>query len=176
MSLVVVTGPTRSGKSAFAEKLAATSTLPVTYVATARCNPDDREWQARIERHRRTRPDTWQTLEEPLDLTAVLDRAEGDRCYLVDSLGTWVANWIEAEEAEWDSRTDAFVASLSRTAATVILVAEEVGWGVVPAFPMGRTFRDRLGVLVQEVAATSDRVYLVVAGYAIDVKRYGEKV
>lgn len=176
MALVLVTGPTRSGKSAFAEKLAADSGFPVTYVATARTAPDDPEWQARIDRHRCARPDRWTTLEEPLELAAILKRTESDHCYLIDSLGTWVANWIEADAAEWDSRVKAFVESLSRTAATVILVAEEVGWGVVPAFPLGRTFRDRQGLLVQDVGAIVDCVFLVAAGYAIDLKQYGYKV
>ncbi|MEO1131776.1 MAG: bifunctional adenosylcobinamide kinase/adenosylcobinamide-phosphate guanylyltransferase [Cyanobacteria bacterium J06639_1] len=176
MPHVLVTGPTRSGKSAFAETLAAQTDLPVTYVATARASADDPEWQARIDRHRRDRPDTWKTLEEPLELAAVLEGAEGDRCYLIDSLGTWVANWIEAEDSEWDARTRRFLDALSITPATVIMVAEEVGWGVVPAYPLGRTFRDRLGLLAQDVGAIAARVYLVAAGYAIDLKQYGQAV
>lgn len=176
MPHVLVTGPTRSGKSAFAEAIATRTTLPVTYVATARVHADDPEWQARIERHRRDRPTLWQTLEEPLELASVLEKAEGDCCYLIDSLGTWVANWIEVEDLEWNARTQKLLDTLSNTSATVVMVAEEVGWGVVPAYPLGRTFRDRLGLLTQDVGAIADRVYLVVAGYAIDLRQYGQLV
>lgn len=175
MPRILVTGPTRSGKSAFAEALATRTQLPVTYVATARVSSDDPEWQARIDRHRRDRPTAWETLEVPLDLARVLKDATGDRCYLIDSLGTWVANGIELDDATWEVRAERFLHALSITSATVVMVAEEVGWGVVPAYELGRTFRDRLGLLAQAVGAVADGVYVVVAGYAIDLKQYGER-
>jgi adenosylcobinamide kinase/adenosylcobinamide-phosphate guanylyltransferase len=67
-------------------------------------------------------------------------------------------------------------ASLRQTAATVILVSEETGWGVVPAYPLGRLFRDRLGTLTRQVGTVAGAVYLVVAGYAVDVKALGKEV
>ncbi|WP_038025737.1 bifunctional adenosylcobinamide kinase/adenosylcobinamide-phosphate guanylyltransferase [Synechococcus sp. PCC 7336] len=171
--VVLVTGPSRSGKSAFAERLAVETNRPVTYIATARTNPDDREWQARIEQHRQTRPQTWTTLEIPLQLPQAIATAPAGATYLVDSLGSWAANWIECEPDLWDRQVEQLSDALQHCRADVILVAEEVGWGVVPAYELGRRFRDRLGLLCQRVGALSDAVYLVAAGYAIDLVQMG---
>ncbi len=170
-SAILVTGPARSGKSEFAEQLAQQSAQPVIYVATAQRDLEDSEWQQRIDRHRDRRPPTWQTVEVPIELT----RCIGDRsgCLLVDSLGTWVANLLDRDEDTWQQIQDAFLASLHQTAAEVILVAEETGWGVVPAYPLGRTFRDRLGTLVRRVGAIANPVYLVTGGHVLNLSTLG---
>jgi adenosylcobinamide kinase/adenosylcobinamide-phosphate guanylyltransferase len=95
---------------------------------------------------------------------------------LIDSLGTWLANLLEQDDVTWQVTLDALIASLRQTAATVILVSEETGWGVVPAYPLGRLFRDRLGTLTRQVGTVAGAVYLVVAGYAVDVKALGKEV
>jgi adenosylcobinamide kinase/adenosylcobinamide-phosphate guanylyltransferase len=95
---------------------------------------------------------------------------------LIDSLGTWLANLLDQDDATWHATVATLVDSLRHTPATVILVSEETGWGVVPAYPIGRLFRDRLGSLTRQVGAVAGAVYLVVAGYAVDVKRLGEGV
>lgn len=172
MPLILVTGPARSGKSAWAEAQACATQLPVTYVATGVADPHDREWQARLDQHRQRRPAAWQTLEVPVALAAAIRDAQG--CCLVDSLGTWVANMIEQDQ--WPEAQAQFLDALRQTQATIICVSEEVGWGVVPAYPLGRTFRDRLGELQQQVAALSDSVYLVIAGLALDLKRLSSTV
>jgi adenosylcobinamide kinase/adenosylcobinamide-phosphate guanylyltransferase len=101
-------------------------------------------------------------------------KRQGSDCLLIDSLGTWVANFIESEEDAWQEISDRFLSSLEATAATTILVGEETGWGVVPAYPMGRLFRDRLGNLSRRVGNEADTTYLVAGGHVINLSVLGE--
>ncbi|MBE9076271.1 bifunctional adenosylcobinamide kinase/adenosylcobinamide-phosphate guanylyltransferase [Romeria aff. gracilis LEGE 07310] len=176
MSVTLITGPARSGKSEWAEHLAAQAAAGVIYVATAQNDPSDREWQQRIEQHRQRRPKHWQVREVPVDLTGVLRQADSERCLLIDSLGTWLANLLDQDEATWQCTQTELLAALEEFQAEVILVAEETGWGLVPAYPAGRVFRDRLGRLTRRVGAIAASVYLVSGGYALDLKRLGRVV
>jgi adenosylcobinamide kinase / adenosylcobinamide-phosphate guanylyltransferase len=171
--IILVTGPTRSGKSEWAEHLALGSGKSIIYVATSRIDPTDQEWLARIEKHRQRRPEGWRVKEVPVALPEVIDRATVEDCLLVDSLGTWLANLLEQDEAAWQHTCDRLVASLEQTAAQVILVAEEVGWGVVPAYPLGRVFCDRMGQLTRSVGEIAHAVYLVTAGHAVNLRQIG---
>lgn len=173
--LIVVTGPTRSGKSDWAEYLAVQSHQPVQYLATALSNPEDQEWQARIKAHRDRRPPDWHILEVPYALAAAIAQAPPG-CLLIDALGTWVANGLEQPNDTWQHTEAELLDAFSHSSNLIIVVAEEVGWGVVPAYATGRLFRDRLGDLVRSVGAIADQVYLVTAGYAIDLKQHGESV
>jgi adenosylcobinamide kinase / adenosylcobinamide-phosphate guanylyltransferase len=171
--VTLVTGPARSGKSEWAEHLAGRSDRLVLYIATAQDRQDDAEWHQRIELHRGRRPGDWRTVECPMALAGAIEQATEKDCLLVDSLGTWVANCLEESEAVWRQQGDHLLAALAATHAMVVLVAEETGWGVVPAYPMGRSFRDRLGRLVREVAAIANITYLVTAGHALDLSAIG---
>jgi adenosylcobinamide kinase / adenosylcobinamide-phosphate guanylyltransferase len=172
----LVTGPARSGKSEWAETLAETSSQSVIYIATSTIDPDDLDWQKRVQRHRDRRPSHWQLQEVPIALPEAILAATAQDRLLIDSLGTWLANLLDQDDTTWQSTVQALVASLQTTSATVILVSEETGWGVVPAYPIGRLFRDRLGSLTRRVGTLAGAVYLVVAGYAVDVKALGERV
>jgi adenosylcobinamide kinase / adenosylcobinamide-phosphate guanylyltransferase len=167
--IILVTGPARSGKSEWAEHLAIRSDRAILYVATAQDRQDDAEWHQRIEQHRDRRPGSWRTVECPMNLVGAIEQAGSADCLLVDSLGTWVANLLEESEAVWRQHGDHLLEALAATQAMVVLVAEETGWGVVPAYPMGRSFRDRLGRLVREVAALANVTYLVTAGHALEL-------
>jgi adenosylcobinamide kinase / adenosylcobinamide-phosphate guanylyltransferase len=171
--IILVTGPARSGKSEWAEHLAEKSDRLILYIATAQDRPDDGEWHQRIELHRSRRPGHWRTLECPMALAEAIEQAGAADCLLVDSLGTWVANLLEESEAVWRSHGDQLLEALAATPAMVVLVAEETGWGVVPAYPMGRSFRDRLGRLVRQVAALANVTYLVTAGHALELSAIG---
>lgn len=171
--LYLVTGPSRSGKSEWAESLARQSDRSVTYVATATLDPNDPEWCDRIARHQARRPAEWQTLNVNATLAKVITQTSDRDCLLIDSLGTWIAPYLEEPEAEWQQRTEELLRSLHDCRATVIIVAEETGWGVVPAYPLGRLFRDRLGTLTRAIATMADQAFLVVAGYALDLKAMG---
>lgn len=174
--LMVVTGPARSGKSEWAEHLAQQMQQPVIYLATAQTLPDDADWQSRILQHQQRRPADWQTWEVPIDLATVIAQTDPGSCLLIDSLGTWLVNQLDLAEPAWQLAVQALVQSLRLRHNPVIVVAEEAGWGVVPAYASGRLFRDRLGSVTRQISAIADAVYLVVSGYAVDVKQLGTVV
>ncbi|TAD78193.1 MAG: bifunctional adenosylcobinamide kinase/adenosylcobinamide-phosphate guanylyltransferase [Oscillatoriales cyanobacterium] len=177
--VTVVTGPARSGKSEWAERLAARSQQPVIYIATSQLDPSDREWADRVAQHRQRRPPHWQSWDVPIDLPTALLAAPADACLLVDSLGTWVANWLDRPAEDWQAISQALVKAIAHSCSrqiTLILVAEETGWGVVPAYPSGRLFRDRLGRLVRELGSRSGACYLVTGGYAVNLRAIGQSL
>ncbi|MEA5465107.1 bifunctional adenosylcobinamide kinase/adenosylcobinamide-phosphate guanylyltransferase [Leptothoe sp. PORK10 BA2] len=171
--LILVTGPARSGKSEWAEHWAKQTQKSVVYIATSTVLADDAEWQQRIELHRQRRPMDWHIQEVPHDLVEVIQTADVNSCLLVDSLGTWLANHLELDEASWQSYVEQLIGALTPPPCDVILVGEETGWGVVPAYPLGRTFRDRLGALSRQIGAISTQVYLVTGGYVLNLKQLG---
>jgi adenosylcobinamide kinase / adenosylcobinamide-phosphate guanylyltransferase len=170
---ILVTGPARSGKSEWAEFLATQSGKSVVYVATAQANPADQDWQARIAQHQLRRPLEWVTRQVPLQLSAVIQASANTDCLLIDSLGTWLANVIDQDELLWEKTERELLQSVGNCPSLVIMVAEETGWGVVPAYPTGRVFRDRLGTLVRKLSAIAQTVYLVTAGHVLDLSVIG---
>jgi len=174
--LDLVVGGARSGKSEWAEKLAIAAGLPVIYVATALDYPDDPEWQKRISAHQQRRPSDWQVCLVPIALGVFFSNCRPGQTVLLDSLGTWVSNCLEQSDADWQRTVLELLAQLQSCPSQVIVVAEETGWGVVPAFSSGRLFRDRLGHLTRQVGAIATAVHLVIAGYALRLDRVGEKL
>jgi adenosylcobinamide kinase/adenosylcobinamide-phosphate guanylyltransferase len=176
-NLILVTGPSRSGKSEWAEYLAEAiarqKTLSVVYVATSQEDPDDPEWQARLEKHRDRRPSHWQTLAVSTELSLAIAENPSTTCLLIDSLGTWVANLLSQDENQWQLTQQELLENLQNSCQDIILVAEETGWGVVPAYPIGRQFRDRLGHLTRQIGAIADKVYLVTGGHVLDLTLLG---
>jgi adenosylcobinamide kinase / adenosylcobinamide-phosphate guanylyltransferase len=173
---ILVTGAARSGKSEWAEKLAQATGLHVVYLATAQVDRTDQEWRERIEQHRQRRPAQWQTVESVVNVAEIIAAAPATKCLLVDSLGTWVAHFLEKSEEEWLLEQQQFLESIKNPAARVILVAEETGWGVIPAYELGRLFRDRLGQLIREVGAIARPVYLVTGGHALNLSQLGQMI
>lgn len=174
MSIVLVTGPARSGKSEWAESLALKSNNCVIYIATALVNPDDVDWVKRITKHRRRRPEQWLTWEvTALQLIDAIATSAASSCLLVDSLGTWVASLLDKDATEWEKIVENLLNTLHKATQEIIFVAEETGWGVVPAYPSGRIFRDRLGNLVRRISAICASVYLVTGGYALNLTTLG---
>ncbi|MDP5339030.1 MAG: bifunctional adenosylcobinamide kinase/adenosylcobinamide-phosphate guanylyltransferase [Nodularia sp. (in: cyanobacteria)] len=171
--VILVTGPARSGKSEWAENLAIQSGKTVEYVATATENPEDAEWQQRIQKHQNRRPSDWVTLLVPVELSATLADAKPNTCLLVDSLGTWVANLLEQDEATWKNTQAELLETVQLVAADMVFVAEETGWGVIPAYPLGRLFRDRLGTLIRLLGAICEPVYLVTGGHVLNLSVLG---
>jgi adenosylcobinamide kinase / adenosylcobinamide-phosphate guanylyltransferase len=163
VSLAVLLGGARSGKSALALRLAAASGAPVVFVATGEAG--DGEMAARIGRHREERPAGWTTIEQPRALLAAVAGAPAGSCLVVDCLSLWVANLIEdtAVDAIEGEAAAAAEAAAGRSGPT-IAVSNEVGLGVVPATPLGRAYRDVLGRVNQTWVAAADDAMLVVAG------------
>jgi adenosylcobinamide kinase / adenosylcobinamide-phosphate guanylyltransferase len=172
MDLTFILGGARSGKSAYAERLAAESGLPVTYVATARIG--DNEFAARVEQHRARRPDHWALVETPLDLAGtVRTLARDGHCVLIDCLTLWLANLlfpVEGDETSASPAMEAFDAALAQAHGKVIVVSNEIGLGVVPMGFVTRLYVDELGRLNQRVAAASTRVTMMVAGLPLVLK------
>jgi adenosylcobinamide kinase/adenosylcobinamide-phosphate guanylyltransferase len=180
--LCFVLGGVRSGKSAFALSLAARLGERVTFVATAEAGDD--EMRERIEHHRERRPVDWGTVEAPLDVARAVAAADSD-VVVVDCLGLLAANLMARAQATGASADDLMQSQVAglldayhRGSASVIVVSNEVGMGVVPPYPSGREFRDLLGRANQRVAQAADRVYWMLAGLPVEVKTSGlaEKV
>lgn len=180
MTVILVTGPSRSGKSEWAEQLAtqheSEAGLQVVYVATAIASTTDEEWNHRLQKHIQRRPTHWRTKEVPVELQAVVSQATLTDCLLVDSLGTWLANLIDQSDSQWESTQMKLLKTLAGSDSVIILVAEETGWGVVPAYELGRRFRDRLGNLSRAIGEIADDVYLVTGGYALNLAALGQPV
>lgn len=174
--LVLVTGPARSGKSEWAENLAGQANGSVIYVATAADYPEDEEWQTRIQVHQQRRPANWQTIHAPMDLAQTIQTQPKSVCLLIDSLGTWLANILDQDAALWADTLQTLLNALAKAECQIIVVGEETGWGVVPGYSLGRRFRDRMGELLRQIGAISDQVYLVSAGYALNLKALGTYV
>ena len=175
--IILITGGSRSGKSAFAQKQAEARPGPRAYVAT--CPAIDREMEERIRKHRAARRGRgWETVEETVDLAGVIRREKGCRLLLVDCLTLWINNLLyEAEQrGERFSEEDAadrcreLIDAAATFSGTVIFVTNEVGMGIVPGNEAARRFRDVAGRCNQEMAAAADRVTLVVSGIPLEIK------
>ncbi|WP_443624200.1 bifunctional adenosylcobinamide kinase/adenosylcobinamide-phosphate guanylyltransferase [Antrihabitans stalagmiti] len=165
----LVLGGARSGKSAVAEAMFGDDA--VRYVATARRDTSDADFEHRIAAHRIRRPQSW-TVVENQDLVDTLATGAGPT--LVDDIGTWLTDRIDAEQA-WESPrgtvdTDPLVSAVADYPGRLVVVSPEVGLGVVPATRSGRLFRDEIGVLNQRLAQACDEVLFVIAGLTTRLK------
>jgi adenosylcobinamide kinase/adenosylcobinamide-phosphate guanylyltransferase len=170
MSLTVLLGGARAGKSAIAVRLASTSERPVVVVATAEAR--DEEMAERIRRHREDRPSDWRTLEVPLGLLDAIGALAGDACAILDCLSLWVSNTMEAgatDDAIVEQAREVARALATRDAPAVV-VSNEVGLGIVPINALARRYRDVLGRVNRAFVEAADGAYLVVAGRALPLE------
>jgi adenosyl cobinamide kinase/adenosyl cobinamide phosphate guanylyltransferase len=166
MTLVLLIGGARSGKSELAVRVARGQRARVAFVATAEAG--DEEMRARIAAHARERPSGWRTIEEPLALAPALAAIDGSDCVIIDCLTLWTANALAVSDAE--TVLEQAAAAAQRAAARsglTIAVTNEVGLGIVPDNPLGRGYRDLLGRVNATWARAADRAYLVVAGRSL---------
>ena len=166
--LVLVSGPSRGGKSRWAEHLLKSSPA-VTYIATSARRPDDVDWQKRLQLHRERRPEHWVLLECEADLVSALNEIEANSDVLIDSLGGFVAWHLEATDHHWECLVVGLLERLATMRCLCVLVVEETGWGVVPSTKIGGVFRDRLGALAQRLDCQASRSWLVLQGRAVDL-------
>ena len=170
----MVTGAARSGKSHFAELWARNVAESVYFIAT--CVPQDEEMLVRVEHHRQRRPAAWVTIEEALDpAQAIAEYDAPERVFILDCLTLLVTNWLLGREStayqqEILQRVERLAKTAQNARAKVIIVTNEVGWGIVPADRLSRDYRDVLGRANQIMAAYADEVYLMVSGLALELK------
>ena len=171
MAITLVLGGARSGKSAYAEKLAAQTMQKVVYVATAKVR--DKAIEERVTLHQQSRPSEWLTVECPLDLGAVLqEHASKGNTVLVDCLTMWVTNMLCEEDSKkvLAEQKQSFFESLGTVKGNVVFVSNEVGMGIIPMGEITRDYVDIAGRLHQDIATLADKVLLIVAGLPMVLK------
>ena len=174
MTTHLILGGARSGKSAYAEKLAITSNLPVTYIATAQIYDD--EFKQRVQHHKDRRPKHWKIVESPFNLASTIKtEAKKGQCVIVDCLTLWLAQCIcpdcaPPEGVNWQQKKQTLLDILPNLAGEIILVSNEVGMGIVPLGEINRQFQDEQGRLNQAVATICDKVRFVAAGLPLALK------
>jgi len=174
--LTLVSGPAQSGKSRWAEHLAALSGRPVVYLATGPLRPGDASWQERLARHRLRRPPHWRCREVEGALAEELQELESEALALVDSLGTWVAAHLEQAPEAWSLLAEELIHTIRHCPAELVVVCEETGWGVVPPTRAGGRFRDRLGWMQQRLQPHAATSWLVLQGRAVDLRALSQPV
>ena len=165
MSMTLLLGGARSGKSALAVKIAREQAAPVEFIATAEAL--DNEMEERIAAHRAERPDGWRTMEAPEDLAAALRGATPGSCVIVDCLTLWVSNVFARGEAAVVTAAAEAAAAASTREGTTLVVSNEVGSGIVPVDADTRRWRDLLGRVNATFAERAERSFLVVAGRVV---------
>jgi len=169
--IILITGGARSGKSIYAEQRAAALGPRRLYVATA--EPKDEEMTRRISEHKSRRGNEWTTIEESLELAEALLARRGQMdCALVDCLTLWLSNLLLQRDGKYaEEKVKELVEILPRLNFHVVLVTNEVGWGIVPDNMLARQFRDLAGWANQQIAAAANEVVITVAGVPMIVKK-----
>ena len=181
MTRTLVLGGARSGKSAYAQMLAAADAKPVVYIATAQARDD--EMAARIDCHRHDRPASWTTVEEPLALgNAIATHSTADNVVLVDCLTVWLSNLLFIDGITFPEigtiapppsflrERQQFLDALQQARGDIVLVTNEVGMGIIPQGAITRWYVDEAGRLHQAVAALCERAIWVAAGLPMVLK------
>ena len=175
MSCVLITGGARAGKSTYAQKLAADTSGKALFVATAEAKDED--MRLRIEKHRKSRPSNWKTLEVPVNVGDAINKSAGDfSAIIIDCITMLVSNIMLAagDEASAESAVlkeiDSLIKVMQSKSSDFILVSNEVGLGIVPDNELSRIYRDLLGRANQLLAQHADEVYLLVAGIPVKIK------
>ena len=169
--IIFITGGARSGKSRLAEELAERFGAPLAYVATGQAG--DAEMRERIARHQARRGPAWQTIEEPLDLAAVISRHDGRvKGMLVDCVTLWLANLLFRydDARQVLAEVAALAATFPALQTPIVLVSNEVGMGIVPENCLARAFRDLAGEANELLAKAADEVYVTFAGLPLKLK------
>jgi len=169
MSIALILGGARSGKSTRAEHLATQSGKHVIYLATAPHLDDDIEWQQRIAQHQARRPSDWICIEEALAIADVCAEYDDTHVILVDCMTLWLSN-LMWEKQDVHAAIQNLCAVLEKIQADVVMVSNELGMGLVPEHALSREFRDAQGWLNQALASTADHVEFMVAGLPMLLK------
>ena len=173
--LITISGPTKSGKSQLAEYLISEQ-KSITYIATSKPRENDPEWQRRIDYHRSRRPDSWTLIEHPDDICMVIDSIAYNQSILIDSLGGLVEHHLINKDDQWELFQSRFINCLIKNNLLIIVVSEEIGWGISPSTPIGHLFRERLSNLSSLISRHSANRWLAINGIAIDLNQIGNLI
>lgn len=168
---IFLTGGVRSGKSDFAVKQAKTAGKNIVFIAT--CTPGDDEMKTRIKKHKRSRPKTWKTIEEPIDLIAALKKVPHDTdAVIIDCLTLLLSNLMIIGKTYNNiiAEIKKIGMELKNKNYSIIFVSNEVGSGIVPENKMARDFRDIAGKANQIMAKLSDEAYVLISGFPVKLK------
>jgi len=163
--IIFITGGTKSGKSEFAEYLAK-EVKKLSYVALSENNLEDKEWQDKINLHRKRRPKEWKLI-ETTDQLNTLNKEEGP--LLIDSIGGFVMEIIGKEQNVWSSKKNSLISLLMKRKSITIIVGEQVGWSLVSEYKIGNTYIERIGELQKRITKISKENWLAINGRAIKI-------
>jgi len=163
--IIFITGGTKSGKSQFAEHLAKEA-KQLSYIALSENNLDDKEWQEKINLHRKRRPNDWKLI-ETTDLLNTLIKEDGP--LLIDSIGGFVMESIEKEHKEWSAKMHSLISLLKNRKSITFIVGEQVGWSLVSEYKIGNTYIERIGELQKRITKISKDNWLAINGRAIKI-------
>tara|TARA_Y100000589_G_scaffold312145_1_gene332204 strand:- start:46 stop:567 length:522 start_codon:yes stop_codon:yes gene_type:complete len=161
--VILISGGRKSGKSQLAENIAK-KINKITYVALSEFRPDDKDWQERITKHRLRRPSHWNTIETD-DLIKALKNEKN--ALLIDSIGGFVVKNLSMKNDMWEKHKKNLLIHLNNYHNQIIIVAEQVGWGLVSEYKIGNLFADRLGDLIKDITNISDENWLAINGKAL---------
>tara|TARA_B100001250_G_C19729050_1_gene757521 strand:- start:167 stop:724 length:558 start_codon:yes stop_codon:yes gene_type:complete len=170
--LITISGPTKSGKSQLAEFLIKDQ-QSITYIATSKPRLNDSEWLRKINIHKKRRPDSWKLIENPQDIFTAIESKNNDQSFLLDSLGGLVEQHLKDNLEDWESFQYNFINLLKKNDYGIIVVTEEIGWGIVPATPIGHLFRERHSALSLLISHNATKKWLAINGMAIDLDKIG---
>ena len=163
--IIFITGGTKSGKSEFAEHLAK-KVKKLSYVALSENNIEDKDWQEKINLHRKRRPKNW-ILIETTDLLNTLSKEDGP--LLIDSIGGFVMETINKESNEWITKMNLLIILLKKRKSITFIVGEQVGWSLVSEYKIGNIYIERIGELQKRITALSKNNWLAINGRAIKI-------
>ena len=163
--IIFITGGTKSGKSEFAEHLAK-EVKKLSYVALSENNFDDKNWQEKINLHRKRRPKDWKLI-ETTDLLNTLIKEDGP--ILIDSIGGFVMESIGKENKEWTKKMHSLISILKKRNSITIIVGEQVGWSLVSEYKIGNKYIERIGDLQKKITKISRDNWLALNGRAIKI-------
>jgi len=164
-NIIFITGVTKSGKSEFAEYLAK-DTKELTYLALSENNIDDKDWQEKINLHRKRRPKDWKLI-ETTDLLSTLRKENGP--LLIDSIGGFVMESIEKENNEWSTKMHSLITLLNNRKSITFIVGEQVGWSLVSEYKIGNIYIERIGEIQKRITKISNDNWLALNGRAIKI-------
>ena len=173
--LILVSGPTKSGKSKWAESLLL-NYQDVLYIATSEPRPNDEDWVKRIEKHKQRRPSNWKIIEYPDDICLSLTSVSNNIPILIDSLGGFVSQHLNSSDQEWANISCNLINQFKLIDNLIVLVEEETGWGVVPSTKLGNNFRERICDLSSKLNKVAAQNWLIYKDRAINIDDIGIKL